>query len=103
MMSSREHTEGFATLIYIGRARKKKAPYIKMTTAALLGLAARQMRICPTTHNHHRHTNKPTKVYVTQTNTAVNQRKTPPLFSFSLMKKEEKKMQRCVECCMASY
>lgn len=48
MMSSREHAERFATLIYIGLARRQKAPHVKMTTTAWLGLAARRIRISPT-------------------------------------------------------
>lgn len=57
MMSSHEHAEGFATLVYIGLARRKKAPFIKTTVAPLLGLAARLKRICSTAHQTHIQTN----------------------------------------------
>lgn len=106
MMSSREHTESFVTLICIGLTqRKKKSPFIKMTMAALVGPAARQIRICPTAQqqhhrrHHHRHTNRPTTVYVTQTNTPATQRKTSSFFSFFFKKRKNAKMKRCA----ASY
>lgn len=83
MMSSREHTERFATLIYIGLARRQKALHVKMTPTVLLGLAASWIRISPTAqHHHHRRTDKLTMVYITQPNTTMDQRKSIAFFFF---------------------